>query len=135
MKTVLYYNILIFVCVFFTSSSLFAQTNLLEAQPQEEFSHISINRIYSDEFSTSFLIWVMDEVKPHLHKEHTESLYVLEGTGVFTLDKQELIIKPGDFIAIPKNTVHSVKVTSNLPLKVLSVQAPEFLGEDRTVIK
>ena len=40
-------------------------------------------------------------------------------------------IKAGDIIFIPANTFHEVKVTSEKPLKVISIQAPEFDGTDR----
>jgi mannose-6-phosphate isomerase-like protein (cupin superfamily) len=40
-------------------------------------------------------------------------------------------ISEGDVIFIPLNTFHSVKSTGKVPLKVLSIQSPEFDGSDR----
>jgi len=36
---------------------------------------------------------------------------------------------------VPPNTAHAVVTTSPKPLKVLSVQSPQFLGQDRIVIE
>ena len=51
------------------------------------------------------------------------------------LDEKEFVVRKGDFVFIPKNTPHSVKVISNVPLKVLSVQAPFFDGKDRVLLE
>jgi mannose-6-phosphate isomerase-like protein (cupin superfamily) len=47
------------------------------------------------------------------------------------MNDERFMIGPGDYITIKKKSWHAVKVTSEEPLKVLSVQAPEFLGNDR----
>ena len=56
---------------------------------------------------------------------------MLEGSGDFTLGDTTQPIKKGDLITIPKNTWHGVEVTSKVPLKVVSIQSPEFKGVDR----
>jgi mannose-6-phosphate isomerase-like protein (cupin superfamily) len=47
-----------------------------------------------------------------------------------TLGKEVLIISPGDYVFIPRNTYHSVLVKQGV-LKVLSIQSPHFDGADR----
>lgn len=94
--------------------------------------NIVVSKLYTDSLSSSFLIWVENHVKEHKHCKHTESIYVEGGEAIMTLENDTLIIKKGDFIVIPFNTYHSViKVLSAEPLKVLSIQSPEFLGDDR----
>jgi len=58
----------------------------------------------------------------------------LSGAGTFTLGMKKFTIKKGDFIHVPKGTIHAVDVTSSNPLKVISVQSPEFLGQDRVYV-
>lgn len=87
--------------------------------------------IYSDSLSSSFVIFIKKEVKEHKHATHTEHVVVLDGTAIMKVDGKSFKIKKGDVIFIPKNTWHYVKVTSKVPLKVLSVQAPNFDGKDR----
>ena len=106
-------------------------TNINEMQPPADLENIHVEKLASDSLSTSFVIWVKQQVKSHYHAFHTETLYVLEGTGVFNLGEKVINLGPGDFIEIPKGTYHSVYVTSSIPMKVLSVQAPEFHGKDR----
>lgn len=128
---------LLFVLIVLTSQFGFGQnvTNLKDVQPSADFDNIHIEKIYTDENSTSFVIWVKKSVKAHYHKNHTESLYVIEGSATMQVGEKEFEIKEGDYFTVPENTHHSVVVKSKIPLKVLSLQAPEFLGEDRYFVK
>ena len=128
----------IFILLALISINSFAQKaiNCTEIQPDEEYENIHVKRIDGDDNKTSFIIWVKKEVKAHKHEKHTETLYVLEGEGEMTIGDNTFKIKEGDYINIPLGSVHSVnKVTSEKPLKVISVQAPEFLGEDRVFVE
>lgn len=96
-----------------------------------DYDNLYIKKLSSDSLSTSFAIWIKLKVKLHKHDFHTEHVYVLEGSGDFTLGDTTQPIKKGDLITIPKNTWHGVEVTSKVPLKVVSIQSPEFKGIDR----
>lgn len=91
--------------------------------------------LFNDSLASSFCIIIKKEVKPHKHQFHSEHVFVLEGEGLVKLGEKILQLKKGDFIFIPKNTIHSVKTTSNVPLKVISIQAPFFDGKDRITIE
>ena len=91
--------------------------------------------LFNDSLASSFCIIIKKEVKPHKHQFHSEHVFVLEGEGLMKLGEKILQLKKGDFIFIPKNTIHSVKTTSNVPLKVISIQAPFFDGKDRITIE
>ncbi len=104
-------------------------------QPSEAFENIHVKPIYSDERSSTFLIWVKKEVGLHYHAEHTEQLYVIGGKGQLQLGDKSQTIKKGDWIIIPAGLKHSVKVLSKKPLKVVSVQAPEFFNKDRIFVE
>ena len=71
------------------------------------------------------------KVKMHKHLEHVENIYVTQGEGKFHLGATAYHIEPGDLIIVPKNTWHGAEVTSDVPLKVISIQSPEFKGIDR----
>ena len=79
-------------------------------------------------------IFVKNKVPLHKHVEHSETIYVLEGKGLFQLGDQNMEIVAGDYIRVPKGTAHAVKVLSSIPLKIISVQAPEFFGKDRVKV-
>lgn len=97
---------------------------------------IKVTPLVSDENSSSFAILIKDKVAPHYHASHTETLLVIEGEAEMRLGDSTYQIKKGDFINIPPNTVHSVRVTSPEEwLKVISVQAPKFTGKDRVFVE
>ena len=123
--------IMAFVCVELKSQT----TNILKLDSIKAPLNLEINFVkplYQDSVNvSSFLIFIKNEVKPHKHLAHDEQVYVLEGEGIMQLGETSAVIKKGDFIFIPKNTFHSVVTTPNIPLKVISIQAPYFDGKDR----
>lgn len=132
MKTALLFLLL------FASATLTAQTErqLLEIEPLEEYENIHVRKLNSDSAQTSFVIWVKMAVRPHYHSFHTENIYVIEGKAEMTLNDSTFIVKKGDYLNIRKGSVHSVnKVFGRKPLKVLSIQSPEFKGKDRIFVE
>lgn len=95
----------------------------------------TVQALHSDSLSSSFLICVPHEVKPHYHAWHTEHVVVIDGEATLLLGDSLLRIGPGDVIAIPKGTVHAVTTTSPAPLRVASIQAPRFDGTDRVPVE
>ena len=108
--------------------------NISSIHPPKTYDNIYVKQLSTDKHTSNFVIFVKQGVKAHVHKTHSETVYVLEGEGEMRLGDKQIKVKPGDFIFIPENTVHSVKVISKTPMKVLSNQAPEFLGKDRVFI-
>jgi mannose-6-phosphate isomerase-like protein (cupin superfamily) len=87
---------------------------------------------FSDSLASSFVIVIKKEVKAHKHLTHAEHVIVLAGAGRMILGEKTIMIKKGDLVFIPENTVHSVQsISKKEPLKVISIQAPYFDGKDR----
>ncbi|MBK9732009.1 MAG: cupin domain-containing protein [Chitinophagaceae bacterium] len=128
---------LLFITFIFCSfiAAAQTQTNIGSLIPKEAYENISSQLLNSDSNVTSIVIWIKKEVKPHVHTIHSEQVYVLEGTGKMLLGEKTMEVKPGDLIFIPKQTIHALKVTSATPMKVLSIQAPEFDGKDRVFVE
>ena len=124
---------ILFIIALLITGFTFSQdiSNVESIKPEKEYENILVKKLYSDAKSTFFVIWIKQEVKSHKHATHTESIVVLEGKGKMTINKKTFKLKAGDYFVIPENTFHSLKVTSKTPMKVISVQAPEFLGKDR----
>lgn len=93
-----------------------------------------VKALYSDSLSSSFIIVIPKEVKLHYHVFHTEQVVVISGEADMILGEQKIHIKAGDVVFIPKGTRHAVMVTSAEPLKVISIQAPQFDGSDRVLL-
>ena len=91
--------------------------------------------LYSDSLASSFVIFIKKEVKPHKHVFHSEHIYVLEGEGEMEVGDKKFRIQKGDIVFIHKNTRHTLRTTSQLPVKVISIQAPLFDGKDRIFVE
>ncbi len=107
---------------------------LSEITAPAELENIHVTKIASDKNASDFVIFVKKQVPLHKHVSHSESIFVLEGTGIFQLGAKTLAIGPGDYVKVPAGTAHSLRVTSAIPLKALSIQAPEFFGKDRVSV-
>lgn len=99
--------------------------------PPKELNGTVVQKIAGDSLVSTFVIFIKESVPMHKHAHHSENVMVLEGEGIMTLGSIVKEIRAGDIIFIPVNTFHDVKVTSDIPLKVISIQAPEFDGKDR----
>lgn len=94
-------------------------------------SNIEVTKLYSDSLCSSFEIQVKDSVRLHYHINHTENIFVIEGQARMQIEDDFFEIAPGHHFTIPKGNKHAVWVLSEVPLKVVSIQSPEFKGEDR----
>ncbi len=109
-------------------------SDLSRIQAPQNLENIHVQPLAGDKHASQYLIFIKNAVNPHFHKTHSETIYILEGKGMFRLGEKDIAVAPGFFIQVPVNTVHGVKVTSAAPMKVLSVQAPQFLGKDRVFV-
>jgi len=128
----------LFTLALLLCTQLYAQTEsqLKEIQPNAEYENIHVQKLNSDSAQTSFVIWIKKAVKAHYHAFHTENIYVIEGKAEMTLNDSTFIVRKGDYLNIPKGSIHSVtKVYGKKPLKVLSIQSPEFMGKDRIFVE
>jgi quercetin dioxygenase-like cupin family protein len=103
--------------------------------PKEEFENAHVQRMYTDSNASVFVIWAKQSVARHYHANHTEYVTILRGAGDFLMDTVWSKVGAGDQIIIPAGTPHEVKVTSTEPMKVISIQTPEFAGEDRIYLE
>lgn len=109
--------------------------NAEDLEPPKEYDNIHVQKLNTAKEATSFVIWVAKSVKLHKHVFHTENIYVLGGKGEMIVGDQKFVIKKGDYFQIPKDTPHGLTVLSKKPMKVISVQSPEFHGKDRVFLK
>jgi mannose-6-phosphate isomerase-like protein (cupin superfamily) len=63
-------------------------------------------------------------VPKHYHADANEVQIVLEGTGTEWLGDQQVPIKPGMILVIPKGTNHAGIVVTSGPLKLVSMKTP-----------
>lgn len=122
----------IFSVIFFLNTTS-AQSLTKHAVPAD-LENIKAIKLSSDKHASNFLIFIKKSVANHKHLKHTENIYVISGKGQFRLGDKISEIKAGDYLHIPQGEIHGVIVTSAEPLKVLSIQSPEFFGDDRVFV-
>jgi quercetin dioxygenase-like cupin family protein len=69
----------------------------------------------------------------HIHREHSETFFVLEGALEFIVGERTVRAVPGAAIHVPPGTVHGVRVLDGLPARMLMIYAPA--GFDRYLEK
>ena len=64
--------------------------------------------------------------EPHVHREHSDSFYVLEGELTFRIgpDLESLTAPAGTFVAVPPNVVHGFDNDSSRAVRFLNFHAP-----------
>jgi mannose-6-phosphate isomerase-like protein (cupin superfamily) len=64
------------------------------------------------------------EHKIHAHAGMDKVYHVLEGSGVFVLENQELPMQAGIMLVAPEGVPHGIRNTSDARLVVLAILAP-----------
>ena len=128
MKVIIYLIILLTTC---NSIAQEVVTNIQSIKPAKEYKNIHVQKISSDSLSSTFVIWIKKKVRLHKHLYHMENVIIQEGSGQFQLKDSIYNVSAGDLITIPKNTWHGVTINSKDVMKVISIQSPKFLGDDR----
>lgn len=71
---------------------------------------------------------------PHFHKRHAEMFYVISGEVEWTIAGETKMMRGGDLVLIPPNTVHSVRQKGPGDLHMIMVQNPGGY-EDRYAVE
>ena len=91
----------------------------------------SVHVLFTDSLCSSFLICIPRSVAQHYHRYHTEHVFVLDGAGQMMLGDSLFPVTRGHIVVIPQGTPHAVRTSSASPLRVISIQSPQFDGSDR----
>lgn len=67
---------------------------------------------------------------PHHHPQTEEIYYILRGSGRMTIDDQQRDVGPGDAIAIPPGSRHTIENTGQETLTFLCCCAPPYEDDD-----
>ena len=66
---------------------------------------------------------------PHIQTREHEGFYVVEGQIIFIVDGQRIEAKPGTFVNIPPDVLHSFKNETNENAKMIIVLSPAGLEQ------
>ena len=63
-------------------------------------------------------------VEPHVHPDHTDSFYVLEGEAEFVVGNEIVHAGPGTYVAVPVGVSHGFRNVGEGELRMLNIHAP-----------
>ena len=63
-------------------------------------------------------------VDPHIHRDHADCFYVLEGEIEFRVGDEPRVAGPGTFVAAPAGSVHGFRLANDEPIRFLNLHAP-----------
>ena len=66
---------------------------------------------------------------PHIQTREHEGFYVIEGQITFKVDNQTIEAKPGTFVNVPPNVLHSFKNETNEVAKLIIILSPSRLEQ------
>jgi mannose-6-phosphate isomerase-like protein (cupin superfamily) len=74
-------------------------------------------------------------LKPHLHKTHDETIYVVQGTGQMFVNGAWVDIQPGMIQFNPRGNIHGHRQTGAAPLVFISIFTPPLKEPDRHFVE
>lgn len=73
---------------------------------------------YTPEMITA-IVWINEMAPPEVHDDEFERFLIVEGACSITIAGRVHYLVAGDFLSIPLHEDHQVKVTSDIPCKVI----------------
>jgi quercetin dioxygenase-like cupin family protein len=72
-------------------------------------------------------------VDPHVHDDHTDSFFILEGEVEFTIGEEVVRAGPGTWVAVPSGIRHGFAIPGPGRTRFLNIHAPGvgFIGRVR----
>jgi mannose-6-phosphate isomerase-like protein (cupin superfamily) len=61
---------------------------------------------------------------PHIHHNHEEAFYVLDGALVMSMGDQSITAAAGAFLLIPRGSVHAFTNATSTPARLLTIMSP-----------
>jgi len=105
--------------------SLKGQRRTFEEDGVQNVEVVVPNKISEGRYNVITADWNSDfRVPSHFHRHHSETFYVLGGEVEWTVEGVTKVLKAGDAVYIPPNTVHSVRVLGGKPMQNLMIYEP-----------
>lgn len=106
---------------------------ILKENPLPAGKKVQMIKIAEDDTITFFIIRITGdvEIKPHIHKTHDETVYIIKGTTQMFINDKWVDLKPGSVHFNPMGKVHALKHTGTEPAVGISIFTPAMKEVDR----
>ena len=134
----------LFLFSFFVISSLAnaADTNhqivanvdkILKENPLKPGETLQLIKVAEDDAVTIYVGRMIQggQLKRHFHKTHSETVYVIKGTGQMMIDNQWVDLKPGSLHFNPMAKIHAPRHTGSEEFIFISIFTPAMKQADR----
>jgi mannose-6-phosphate isomerase-like protein (cupin superfamily) len=64
------------------------------------------------------------------HQRRAEHWTVVSGEALVTVGENEILLKPGQSVDVPRDAVHRIMNPGDIPLVLVEVQMGNYFGED-----
>jgi quercetin dioxygenase-like cupin family protein len=121
-----------------TTEQIISQVDeILKANPLPAGQKGQLIKIAEDNTMTLFILRSTEgaELKPHLHKTHDETVYVIRGTAQIFVNDKWVDVKPGSIHFNPMGKVHGSRVTGAEPYVGISIFTPALKEPDRHFVQ
>jgi quercetin dioxygenase-like cupin family protein len=110
---------------------------ILKENPLKAGEKVQLINIAQDDTITIIVGRIIGgaEVKPHFHKTHNETVYVIKGTGQQMVNDKWVDLKPGSLHFYPMTKVHSTKNTGSGELVFILIFTPAMKETDRHFVQ
>ncbi len=110
---------------------------ILKANPLPAGKKFQIINIAQDDAATYNIVRLRQggAVKPHIHKTHTEFVYVIKGKGQLVVNKKKVCVRPGSIHFNPAAKIHGLKNLDKEELVILSIFTPAMKARDLQFVK
>ena len=119
-----------------SSPAVVNYAEILKANPMKQGDQSQAIKVAEDDTTTMNVARFARglDVKAHMHKTHTETLYVIEGKIEMKIAGNTREYGPGDVIFIPMNTVHAAKILDSGDMIALQILTPAMKEPDRVSV-
>ena len=87
--------------------------------PPTEYKNIYSHEIFNNGVQEQIIVWAKKGILDESHDNLKERFVVLEGTCTCVVGDEKIYMEPGSFLDIPLHTIHNLRVTSEIPVKVI----------------
>jgi len=84
-----------------------------------DFTGIAASIIGYTPSLTTAIVWLKDVEISEIHSHEIEKFLILDGTCSITISGKAHHLAPGDFLTVPVDSYHTVKITSEVPCKAI----------------